>query len=211
MNELPNAPSLKEINALKKQLNWGEIPAIYHMASISIGDIDGILSHGFDSAYKRLLNKNLWNLKLLGSTKDQHGQIQVTNKPKIMLKHVFNETHFELHCFPVIADGYVKTKVKNNAQCPFIEWSPERMQMLFRLSNFINFMVYTVQKGDEADIALIRFAHFKVEYLIDYLRQFFDIVKVKGKTIATTYAELCKRYADNSTDNLYIIPLHREH
>jgi len=211
MSELSDEPTLKEINALKRQLNWGEIPAIYQMASIAVGDIDGILSHGFDSAYKQLLNKERWNLSLLGGRKDQNGQITVDEKPQIMLKHVFNETHFELHCFPVIHDGYVNSIVKNNPQCPFIEWIPERMQILFRLSNFLNFIVYAIQKGDHADIALIKFAYLKVQSLIVYLQQYFTVVEVKGRSIAHIYAELEKRYATNSTDNLYTIPLNREH
>jgi hypothetical protein len=210
MNQLPENPTLREINRFKKQLNWGEIPAVYHMASIAVSDIDGILNHGFDSAYKQILNRNNWNLSLLQGTKDKHGVIHVKQKPKIMLEHIFNDTHYELHCFPVINDGYVTSVVKYNPHCPFILWIPEKMQMLFRLSNFLNFMIYTVKKGDEADIALVKFAYEKVEQLITYLKESFDIVKIKGRDISHIYAELEHKYLDHSKQPLFVIPLNRE-
>ena len=62
MSELSDNPNLKEINAYKKKLNWGDVPAIYHLAATSISDVDGILTHGFDSAFKQLLDRsNNWN------------------------------------------------------------------------------------------------------------------------------------------------------
>ena len=61
MSELSDNPSLKEINAYKKKINWGDIPTIYHLATSSISDLDGILTHGFNSAFKQLLDQQNWN------------------------------------------------------------------------------------------------------------------------------------------------------
>ena len=80
MTEQAQNPSLKEINALKKKLNWGDVPAIYRMATTAIGDLDGILSHGFDSAYKNILDRTTWNLDLLQGYKDAEGNLQVKIK-----------------------------------------------------------------------------------------------------------------------------------
>lgn len=191
MNQLSEKATLKDINAYKKKLNWGDSPTIFQMVINSIGDMDGILSHGFDSAYKQLLNINTWNLALLGSFQDTKGNLIVKTKPKISLHHVFNEQHYELHCFPIMLDEKVVTLQQNNPQCPFTTWVPETMQMLFRISSFVSFMTYNVQGGDEADLALIKFTFYRVEDLIDNLKKSFDVVDEKGPNIAEFYRDIC--------------------
>jgi len=195
MNQFNEKPTLKEINAYKKKLNWGDSPAIFQMAINSIGDMDGILSHGFDSAYKQMFNKNAWNLALLGSFKDDTGNVIVKTKPKISLHHFFSDQHYELHCFPIINGEEILTLQKGNPQCPFTTWVPETMQMLFRISSFVSFIAYNIQGGDKADLALIKFAFYRVEELIENLKQTFEVVEVKGLNIAEFYREICiKKY-----------------
>jgi len=203
MNQLSEKPTLKEINAYKKKLNWGDSPTIFQMAINSIGDIDSILSHGFDSAYRQLFNINTWNLAFLGSFQDEKGNVVVKTKPKISLLHVFTEQHYELHCFPITFGEKVVTSQQGNPLCPFTTWVPETMQMLFRISSFIPFMTYNVQGGDEADLALIKFAFYRVEELIENLSKSFNIVEVDGINIAEFYRDVCvkKQQLENSQLN----------
>lgn len=189
MNEFPKSPALKDINAFKRKLNWGEVPAIYHMVSSSIGELDGILTHGFDSAYKQLLNRNSWNLDLLAGYADEQGNLKVEIKPKISLKHVFNEMGYELHCFPVIRGERINRNLIRNPWCPFQAWIPETMRRLFRINALVAFIVYSFQNGDEADLALIKYAYLRVENLIDILRNSFDIIDVRGFNIAEFYRD----------------------
>lgn len=193
MSELSDNPNLKEINAYKKKLNWGDIPSIYHLAASSLGDIDGILTHGFDSAYKQILNKNNWNLELLEGQRDVTGKITVTIKPKIALRHSFDEQNYELHCYPMIDNERNIVRQSEHPECPFIKWVPETMQMLFRLNSLIPFIVYTFQNGDKADFALMRYANARVEQLIELLNQSFDIVEIKGYSIAEFCKELYRK------------------
>ncbi len=193
MDPLSSNASLKEINAYKKKINWGDVSALYHMLSSSLGDIDGILTHGFDSAYKQILNPNILNLSLLGSTRAVDGTIQVKNKPQISLRHEFNDMGYELHCYPVIDGVNVTQCMINKPNCPFTAWYPEKMQMLFRVNSLVAFAVHCFQSGDEADIALLKFAHYKVEELITILNESFHIVVVKGYSIAEFYQEISKR------------------
>lgn len=193
MSNLPEKPSLKEITALKKKITWGDVPAIYHMVSSSVGDIEGILTHGFDSAYKRLLNKSTWNLDLLGGHIDQDGNIQVKDKAQIMLRHNYNEMGYELHCYPVINGEAIFRTIKHDARCPFNYWYPESMQMLFRLNSLVAFSIYSYQSGDEADMALIKHAFFCVENLISILKESFDVIDIKGYNIAEFYQEIDSR------------------
>ena len=79
MSSLSPSASLKEINAYKKQINWGEVSSIYHIFSSSVGEVDGILTHGFDSAYKQILNQNNWNLMNI---------LDVIHQPKILKPHI---------------------------------------------------------------------------------------------------------------------------
>ncbi|MFB0999649.1 MAG: hypothetical protein QMC13_05385 [Colwellia sp.] len=188
MNELPITSTLKEITAYKKKLNWGDVPAIYTMASSSISDIDGIMTHGFDSAYKRLFNKSNWNFALLDGFHDENGNVIAKHKPKIALRHHYDEQNYELHCFPIVKGEQVNIPLAQHPFCSFQQWSPESMQMLFRINSLISFIVFTFKSGDPADIALIKYAHKRVQELISELGKSFDIVEVMGYSIA----EFCK-------------------
>lgn len=185
--------NLKEINAHKRQINWGDVPAIYQMFASSLGDLDGILTHGFDSAYKQVLNPKHWNLKFLKGSKRPDGTIAVSNKPKICLRHEFNDMGYELHCYPIVDDEIVMQHMVNIPNCPFNEWIPEQMQMLFRINSFVAFSINCFQRGDEADKALLKYSHTKVEELIKILSESFQIIEVKGYNIPKFYQELSER------------------
>ncbi|PKI18034.1 hypothetical protein [Colwellia sp. 12G3] len=193
MSSLSPKANLKEINAYKKKINWGDVSALYHLFSSSLGDLDGILTHGFDSPYKQILNPNAWNLDLLGASKSADGSIQVKNKPQISLRHEFNDMGYELHCYPVIDGEIVSQNMINKGNCPFNQWLPEKMQMLFRINSLVAFSIHCFQQGDEADIALLKFAHYKVEQLITLLSESFQIITVKSYSIAEFYQEIAKR------------------
>lgn len=201
MSSLSPSASLKEINAYKKQINWGEVSSIYQIFSSSLGEVDGILTHGFDSAYKQILNKNSWNLALLGSSKQADGGIQVTNKPQIVLRHEFNDMGYELHCYPAIDGEIVSHSMIDKGNCPFNHWVPEKTQMLFRLNSLVAFAIYCFQSGDEADKALLKYAHYKVKELITTLSESFQIIVVKGYSIAEFYQEIAKRNGNILTQN----------
>ncbi|NQY63726.1 MAG: hypothetical protein HRT38_08300 [Alteromonadaceae bacterium] len=194
MSVRPDYPELKEINAYKKELNWGEVPTIYHMLATSVGELDGILTHGFDSGYKHILDPQTWNLSLLGGSRDVAGNIEVKNKPQIMLQHVYDDTTYELHCYPVVNGERFDGAAKGDAMCPFVIWQPATMRMLFRINNLTSFMMYNFQRGDEADLELIKFTHFKVQKLISILRESFDIIETKGYSIADFYLEIRRRH-----------------
>ncbi|MGB1262483.1 MAG: hypothetical protein ACPG52_06200 [Cognaticolwellia sp.] len=201
MSELSTNPNLKEINAYKKKINWGDIPTIYHLATSSVSELDGILTHGFDSAYKQLLDYSNWNLSILGGQTDISGKVTTTSKPSVSLYHNITEQHYELHCYPIVNDERVLQSEINNPLCPFIKWIPETMQMLFRLNSLIPFIVYTFQKGDEADYALVRYANSRVDELIQLLGKSLDIVDIKGYSILEFCKEIHRKQAQ-STDNM---------
>jgi len=193
MSSLDKKPTLKAVNAHKKQLTWGDVPAIYHLVSSSLSELDGILSHGFDSAFKQVLDRNNWNLSLLQGYKDNQGSIQVKTKPQIILRHEFNDMGYELHCYPTINGEKVLTRLVNDKQCPFQHWAPEHMRMLFRINSLVAFSIFTFQSGDEADLALIKYAYFRVNELINILSESFDILAVEDYNIAEFYQEIDRR------------------
>ncbi len=189
MNELSDITSLKEINAYKKKVTWGDVPAIFHMTYGSISELEGILTHGFDSAYKRLFNKNNWHLEFLKSFFDNKGNLQVKDKPQISLKHVYNEHSYEIHCYPIVQGERLNKSAYKNPLCAFENWVPETMQMLFRINHLVTFILYSFQTGDDADITLIKYAHFRVSKLIDKLSESFEIVDILGLNIV----EFCQK------------------
>jgi hypothetical protein len=197
MSELSNNSSLKEINTYKKKINWGDIPTIYQLATNSINDIDGMLTHGFDNAFKQLLDKRNWNINMLNRQKDLMGKI-TTAKPKISLNHHMDEQHYELHCYPIINNERVLQTQLNHPLNPFVTWRPETMQMLFRLNSLTPFIVYAFQKGDAADYALIRYANKRVKELILLLQQSFDITSIEGYTIAEFCQEISRKQSQHN-------------
>ncbi len=203
MSTLNKQHSLKEIIALKKKITWGDVPAIFHMISSSISDLEGILTHGFDSAYKDVLNRNSWNLSLLQGHKDQQGNICVTHKPKISLHHEYNNTGYELHCYPMVNQQKLTTTSINDPHCPFHHWYPEKMQMLFRINNLVAFSIFTYQSGDEADMALVKYSYFCVEKLINILKDSFEIIDIDNYNIAGFYQEIHKRKGNILSTELF--------
>ncbi|WP_281561544.1 hypothetical protein [Thalassomonas sp. RHCl1] len=202
MSEFLKAPALKEINANKRKLNWGEVPAIYHMVSSSVGELDGILTHGFDSSYKHLLNRDTWNMDLLGGYTDKDGNPAVKIKPQISLKHVFNEMGYELHCFPMIQGERLDSTLLKNPWCPFLAWIPETMRRLFRINSLPAFIIYSMDNGDEADVELIKYAFLRVDNLIDILRGSFDIIEIDGFSIAEFYRDIERQKANDTVNEI---------
>lgn len=193
MSGLAQKTNLKEINALKKQLNWGEVPAIYHLVSSSISELDGILSSGFDSAFKTILNRDTWNLPALNGYRDSDGKVHVKIKPKVILRHDYNDMGYELLCFPVINGERINHPLVREHTSPFRTWLPESMRMLFRINSLVAFSIFTYQNGDEADLALVKYAYYRVTKLIKILSESFDIIEVEGYNIAQFYQEIDRR------------------
>lgn len=193
MSSLAKNPSLKEINALKKKLNWGDVPAIYHLVASSLSELDGILSHGFDSSYKTILDRNTWNLPALDGYRDNHGNIQVKIKPKLILHHDYNDMGYELLCYPIVNGERINHQLIREHTSPFLIWLPESMRMLFRINSLVAFSIFTYQSGDEADLALIKYAYYRVEKLIKILSESFEVVEVEGYSIAQFYQEIDRK------------------
>ncbi|MCW8863609.1 MAG: hypothetical protein OQK09_07710 [Colwellia sp.] len=193
MSSLAKKPNLKEINAHKKKLTWGDVPAIYHLVSSSLGELEGILSHGFDSAYRQILDRNTWNLSALDGQRDSNGNIQVSRKPQIILQHDYNDMGYELHCYPVVDGEKIVRPLVRDPQSPFQIWLPESMRMLFRINSLVAFAIFTYQSGDEADLALVKYAYYRVNELINTLSESFDILAVEGYSIADFYQEIARR------------------
>ncbi len=193
MTSLAEKPSLKAINAYKKKLTWGDVSAIYRLMSSSLGELDGILSDGFDSAYKQILDRNTWNLAYLNGHKDSDGNVHVKIKPQIILRHNYNDMGYELHCYPVVDGEKIIKPLVRDSRCPFQIWLPESMRMLFRINSLVAFAIFTYQSGDEADLALVKYAYYRVEELITLLSESFDILAVEGYSIAEFYQEIDRR------------------
>jgi hypothetical protein len=202
MNELPITSSLKEITAYKKKLNWGDVPAIYTMAASSLGDVDGILTHGFDSAYKRLFDRSNWNDTFLEGFTDKSGSVKHKKKPKIVLRHHYDEHNYELHCFPIVEGEQLFGSLSQHPLCSFKQWTPESMQMLFRVSSLVSFIVFTFKSGDQADIALVKYSHKRVQELINEISKSFEIVGVMGYSIADFCKELSSKKPNFIIDDL---------
>lgn len=193
--------NLKKVNAYKKNICWGDVPANYHLLAGSLGELDGILTHGFNNAYTELLNKKNWNLKLLQGEKCVNGAYTVKRKPQISLKHYYHENEYELHCFPVINGEKIYHQLIKDPDCPFIQWLPSVSQRLFKISHLIQFISYAFNKGDDADMLLLKFAHLKVEHLITHLKESFEVIDIEGSNIKEFCQQLSIRKKEYDNEN----------
>lgn len=196
--QLPENHSLKDINAFKKQINWGELPAFYHLVAQSLGESEGLLSHGFDNAAKRIIDQRNWNLTVLGGYVDKANMIHCENKPRIALYHRFTARGFELQALPYAKESEIDQYVKGNRLMEFLLWDPVSMRLVLRINQLQQFISFYFEHGDDADFALIQHAHQTVDKVIMFLRQQVNIVKVDGVSIRSFYAQQKKAlgYAD---------------
>lgn len=185
--ELPPNPTLKHINLFKKTLNWGELPPFYHMVAQSLGESEGLLTHGFDTALKKIVDKRNWNIELLGGYIDKDGTIHCEGKPRIAIYQIFCDRGFELHAFPLAKSKEIDQYVRDNRLMEFRVWDPHDMKVILRINQLHKFIDFYFQRGDDADKALIIHAFKSVNQVINFLKRELDVVKVDGVSIRKYY------------------------
>ncbi len=193
--ELPENPTIKDINAYKKKINWGEIPSFFHLISNAVAEAEGFIAYGFDNAYKRITNRKNWNYELLGvdpsidlNKVDHIEQLTPLKKPRICLYHVFNTNGYELLALPYVKDTIIDEYRKDDANMEFTCWDPSEMKTLVRISQLHKFIAFNIKSGDEADMALIIHAHHVVNKVVEMLKHEVDVCKIKGMTIKDAYS-----------------------
>lgn len=199
--ELPANPTLKDINWYKKQLNWGELPPFYHLVAASVSEAEGIFSHGFDNAIKRITNKRNWNLDLLNGEELDSGEVVCEKKPRIALYQVFTERGFELLAFPYAKNKEIDQYVKENKLMEFIVWDPHVMRTVLRINQLHKYINFYFQRGDDADKALILHSHKIVYKTIEFLKKELNVTKIDGVSIKEYYLR-AEKTADACEDEL---------
>jgi hypothetical protein len=194
---LPDEPTIKDINAYKKRLNWGEVPAFFHLIANAIAEAEGFINYGFDNAYKRITNRRNWNYDKLGVDEDieleqvdhiEH--LEPLSRPRISLYHVFNRNGYELLAFPYVNDIIIDEYRKDDPKMDFKIWDPSSMKVLVRIGQLHKFIAFEQKSGDNADTALIIHAYSVVNQIIEMLEQEVDVHKIKGISIKAAYAQL---------------------
>jgi len=199
---LPDNPTLKEINWYKKQINWGELPPFYHMVAQSLGESEGVLTHGFDNAIKRISDKRNWNLELLGGYIDNSNIIHCDTPPRIGLYQLFTERGFELQAVCYAKEMEIDQYIRGNRLLEFNVWDPHTMKLVIRINQMHKFVDYYFEYGDDADRALIIHAHKTVMNLIKHLRSVVNVVKVDGTSIQQYYEMQLNKLGSSDPDEL---------
>ncbi|MBU2881252.1 hypothetical protein KO525_03050 [Psychrosphaera sp. B3R10] len=184
--------TIKEVNAFKKQSNWGEMPAFFSLVSNSIAEVEGYMSYGFDNAYKTIIDRKNWNYDKLGRlpnvnphSLELHAPL---TKPKLCILHVFSEIGYELLAFPYVNGKVVDEYISGDPNMDFHVWNPTTMKYLVRINQLHKFIAFTIKNGDDADMALIIHAHIVVTRIIEKLHRDFEIVGEKGTDIKAAFA-----------------------
>lgn len=184
--------TIKEVNAFKKQSNWGEIPAFFSLVSNSIAEVESYMSYGFDNAYKTIINRKNWNYDKLGRSPNANPHslelLEPLTKPKLCLLHLFSETGYELLAFPYVNGKVIDKYAVGDPNMDFHIWNPATMKYLVRINQLHKFIAFTIKSGDDADMALIIHAHIVVNRIIEKLHNDFEIVGEKGTDIKTAFS-----------------------
>ena len=108
---------------------------------------------------------------------------------------------YQLHCYPVVEGEIAYHRLIDSPACPFIKWYPESMRQLFKVGSLPSFIIYTVKGGDEADYALVKHIYQRVEQLIELFEQDFNVIAIKGYTIAEFFKEVTKKGESTMMDD----------
>lgn len=185
---LPDDAEIKDIKAFKKKTNWGEIPAFFQLIASSIADAEGFMQYGFDNALKRIIDRKNWNFDALGIPEGvDKTQLEVNidpiRRPKICLYHVFSRSGYELLAFPYLNNKIVDDYINNDPRLDFKTWDPSQLKQVIKFSEFHKFIAFTLNNGDDADMALVIHAHNVVNRVIATLMREVDVHEVKGMSI----------------------------
>lgn len=174
---------LREINRLKKKINFGNVPPFYHAVSTSLGLAEGMYRYGFENSLDLLLDKKNWNPKTLKSTEDMMSNVIFEQSPRLSVYKVFRKQGFEIHCVPWLKNRQVDMEYINHPDMEFKHWIPGAMKVIFRISQLHVFIQSYFNVGDDADLELIRYAHNISEDFINDLHTKLNIVKVHGISV----------------------------
>jgi hypothetical protein len=185
---LPDDAEIKDIKAFKKKTNWGEIPAFFQLIASSIADAEGFMQYGFDNALKRIIDRRNWNYDLLGKPdnyKREHLEVTIEplSKPKICLYHVFSRSGYELLAFPYVNNRIRDEYLSHQKDLEFKTWDPSQMKQVIKFPDFHKFIAFTLNNGDDADMALVIHAHNVVNKVISILMKEVNVHEVKGLSI----------------------------
>jgi len=207
---LPDNATVKDINTFKKRINWGEIPAFFHLVANSIAEAEGFINYGFDNAYKRIVDRRNWNYEKLGVAGDvdinkiDHIELaEPLSPPRICLYHVFSNMGYELLAFPYVNDTMIDDYRRDDKNMEFKVWDPSQMKTLVRITQLHKFIAFTLKNGDDADTALVIHAHLVVNKMIDMLSKEMDVQEIKGMTIHQAF-KLQNANPDLSPDEVII-------
>jgi hypothetical protein len=191
---LPSNPTTKDINIYKKKINWGEIPAFFHLISNAVAESEGFISHGFDNAYKKIVDRSNWNYHHLGIEPSVDIDklknielIQPLRKPRICIYHVFNTQGYELIALPYVKDKLIDEYRSGDPEMDFTIWDPSQMKVLVRIPQMHKFISFNNKNGDKADMALIIHAYNVVNSMINRLKQEVDVHAVEGMSVKDIY------------------------
>lgn len=198
---------LREINRLKKKINFGNISNFYHSVSTSLGLAEGMYKYGFENSLDILLDKRNWNLELLGGHENGIGDIVCEKMPRLSIYRVFTQYGYEIHCIPWLKDHEFERDLVNVPEMEFRTWNPSLMKVVFRISQLHKFMLFYFEHGDEADLELIKYAHNITEDFIDDLRTKLNIQKVNGVTIRGFFEYAEKKFKDG--ERIYLPPIYK--
>lgn len=185
--------ALKDIIRTKKALNWGELPPFFHLMSSALGELDGLFSHGFDNAFRRIIDKRNWNLERLGAEKTADGTLMVSTPPRLALYRRVSARGYEIRCYPLALDKEIDQFVKDHPLMEFSLWDPHHMRCLLRIPQLLEFIHYAYTQGDKADRALVKFAHLAIERVVLELSTHVRIIKDEGERVS----ELAGNFGDD--------------
>ncbi len=177
---------VKTILQLKKTLTLSQVPDCFSIVANKLADLQGTFTDGFANNITYLLNQQNWQ-----SDNCPNG------KPQVALIQQMSEYAFDLYCLPVI-NQVPQAVVKDfHPDSGFKQFNPAVAGPIVRIAKIADLMELFIRCPDEADLALLKYAHMMIEQIVALLQKRLEVVLIKGSSIKDLVTDVQQQIVSN--------------
>ncbi|MGS2719952.1 hypothetical protein [Paraglaciecola aestuariivivens] len=177
---------VKSIIQLKKTLTLGQVPDDFNIVANKLKELEGTFTDGFANNITYLLNPQNWQLKNC-----------INGKPQVVLVQQITPYAFDLHCFPLI-NHEIQAMVKDyHPKSGFKEFNPASIGPIVRIPKLSELIELYIRCPDDADLALLKYAHMLIQQTIELIEQRLEVVEIRGLSIQKVATDIQQQIPQN--------------
>jgi hypothetical protein len=197
---------LRAIGHAKRTLNMGVYTPFFHAMMQRAGELEGILTDGFETPLRQMLYQGNWNTALLKHELDADRTLYFTEAPRLCVRGDYDDTQYVIRTFPVSDKGtmvYQPVSENSELNTDFIRWDPHTMGRLITVKELPRFARQALSSGDAADKALLVFIHNRVVDVLSHVHAHFRVLQFSGPTVEGMARRIRQESADAREKQYY--------